>query len=1114
MTPVPNEGSGPASRQPAEETPLRQPGVPQELPSAAVQRLQGQLQDCEARLAELQRVAHIGYWNLDLGTDELVWSDEIYRIFGIQCGEFPGTNDAFLKFVPADERTAILRASEAAIRDHQPYAIDHQIVRTDGTIRVVHERGEVSYDAGGRPVRLFGTVQDVTEQTKAEQALRESEERYRRLFEDAGLGIFQSTPDGQIISANPAFAQMFGYASPEDVVAGVKDVATDLFVDPQRREVLLRRTISGEKRRQYENLYRRKDGSLFVGSLTVQAVRQAGGGLLRLEGFIEDITERKAAEDALRRSEERFRSLFEEAQDAIFICRDDDAILDANPAACELMGYSREELLGTRVPELIAPERRRPAGSTVQSELASGGQFEGLNLHRDGHRIPVEVRVSRLGEPGLGLALSVVRDITERKAAEQLLRQSEERYRTLVENSADWIWQTDEHGRFSYSSPQVHAVLGYSPAEVLGYTSFDFMPADRVQENRNSFRRAVDREPDATHCAFEAVARHRDGRLVDVEVSETPIRDETGRVIGYRGVTRDISERKRAEESLRRKLAVEEMVTRISARFIDVSAEEVDGEITGALEEIASFAGADVCYLNLYSRDGTVLDARYESGAVPRLTYTVEVGDSVADFGWAIAQLREGRIVDMPDMSHLPAEAAPLAQALLSYGVQAALTIPLIHTGRLLGSLGLNAAEPRRWPDEYRTLLTLVAHILGTVLARRQAEREREKLQAQLVQAQKMEAIGQLTAGVAHDFNNLLTVINGYIELLTAQTLPGDPRRDWADRIAEAGWRAADLTRQLLIFSRKQVTQPKILDLNAVVAEVGTMLHRIIGEDIQLKNSPGRRLWPVRADPTQVEQIIINLAANARDAMPSGGLLTIETANVVLDEQYIARHIDVQAGPYVLLAVSDTGVGMSEDVKRHLFEPFFTTKAAGKGTGLGLATVYGIVKQNGGQVWVYSEPGQGSTFKIYLPRAEQGVGRSTAYQPEAPSPRGTETVLLVEDDDGVRSLSCSLLAGLGYRVLEAADGHQAVRIAAEYPNDIHLLMTDVILPGLNGKELSVQLCRLRPGLKVLFVSGYTDDAIVHHGVLEPGVAFLQKPFNLDGLARRVRDALGGQPGMP
>jgi CheY-like chemotaxis protein len=246
--------------------------------------------------------------------------------------------------------------------------------------------------------------------------------------------------------------------------------------------------------------------------------------------------------------------------------------------------------------------------------------------------------------------------------------------------------------------------------------------------------------------------------------------------------------------------------------------------------------------------------------------------------------------------------------------------------------------------------------------------------------------------------------------------------------------------------------------------------------------------------------------------MPGGGRLTIETANVVLDQDYAARHIDVEPGAYVLLAISDTGAGMSEDVKRHLFEPFFTTKAAGKGTGLGLATVYGIVKQSGGHIWVYSEPGQGSTFKIYLPRAEQDVGQTVACQPEAPLPRGTETVLLVEDDDGVRSLSSSLLAGLGYRVLEAGDAQQAVRIAAESEDDIQLLITDVILPGMNGKELSVQLCGLRPGLKVLFVSGYTDDAIVHHGVLQRGVAFLQKPFNLVSLAQKVRDALGGSGG--
>jgi signal transduction histidine kinase/CheY-like chemotaxis protein len=465
--------------------------------------------------------------------------------------------------------------------------------------------------------------------------------------------------------------------------------------------------------------------------------------------------------------------------------------------------------------------------------------------------------------------------------------------------------------------------------------------------------------------------------------------------------------------------------------------------------------------------------------------------------------------VDVADVSQLPPEAAPLAHALMSYGVRSALTIPVIHEGFLIGGLGLFAQGQNRWPDEYRTLLTMVAHVLCNVLARRDAEQERQNLHTQFLQAQKMEAVGRLTAGVAHDFNNLLTVISGHAELLRSRLLPSDPHRQSAEKITLAGWRAADLTRQLLIFSRKQVTQQQALNVNAAVTETGQMLHRIIGEDIELTTILAADLWTVQADPTQIGQVIINLSTNARDAMPGGGQLTMETANVVLDSDYASIHLGVRPGEYVMLAVSDTGVGMTEEVKSHLFEPFFTTKEAGKGTGLGLPAVHGIVRQSGGHIWVYSEPGQGTTFKIYLPRTDKVAVAPTRTLAGGELLRGTETVLLVEDDRDVRDMFRGQLEDLGYRVLEASNANQAFKKVAEYMGDIQLLVTDVVLPGMNGKQLSEDLCEICPGMKVLFVSGYTDNVIAHHGVLDRGIAFLEKPFSCASLARKIREVLDG-----
>ncbi|TLY23306.1 MAG: response regulator [Nitrospirae bacterium] len=384
---------------------------------------------------------------------------------------------------------------------------------------------------------------------------------------------------------------------------------------------------------------------------------------------------------------------------------------------------------------------------------------------------------------------------------------------------------------------------------------------------------------------------------------------------------------------------------------------------------------------------------------------------------------------------------------------------------------------------------------------------ERKSLEAQLRQSQKMEAIGRLAGGIAHDFNNMLTVINGFSELMLLSLPVGDPHRNTAEHIRQAGEKAATLTRHLLAFSRQQVLQPRVLDLNAVVANMDTMLKRMIAEDIDLLTilSPGST--PVKADPGQIQQILMNLVVNARDAMPDGGRLTIETADVVLDTDYARRHVGVSPGRYVMLAVSDNGCGMDKQTQARIFEPFFTTKEEGKGTGLGLSTVYGIVKQSGGNIWVYSEPGRGTTFRIYLPRIEGVAEAIVPGKAQEPLPRGSETLLLVEDDAGVRKLAKTTLQTQGYTVLEAAQGEDAVRLSGQHEGLIHLMVTDMVMPEMSGRELAERLKPLRPNMKVLLTSGYTGKAMLHHGELDPGMAFLQKPFTPQTLARKVREVL-------
>jgi len=387
---------------------------------------------------------------------------------------------------------------------------------------------------------------------------------------------------------------------------------------------------------------------------------------------------------------------------------------------------------------------------------------------------------------------------------------------------------------------------------------------------------------------------------------------------------------------------------------------------------------------------------------------------------------------------------------------------------------------------------------------------DRRILEEQVILAQKMEAIGRLAGGVAHDFNNILTAIGGYTDLLLADLAPDDKRRRDVEEIHRAADRAAALTHQLLAFSRRQVLQPKVISLNALVPDIEKMLRRLIGEDILFATVLHPKAGNVRADPGQLEQVIVNLAVNARDAMPKGGRLTIETRNVELDESYTADHPNVKPGHYVMLAVTDTGVGMNEETRARIFEPFFTTKVRGKGTGLGLATVYGIVQQTGGHIWPYSEPEQGTTMRVYLPRV--GEPADPIEHPIETTPialRGTETILLVEDEAPVRSITRQLLQRNGYTVLEASDGQTALALVdgAQQGTHVDLLLTDVIMPGMSGRELAAELMARRPALRVLFMSGYTDDAVVRHGMLEPGLAYLEKPFRPPTLLRKVREVL-------
>ena len=891
--------------------------------------------------------------------------------------------------------------------------------------------------------------------TDAEELVRRTESRIRAVFEKSGEAISLTNAAGKTEYLTSSVSRLLGF-SPEEMGGRAP---RDLVVPEDRARLgaeLERMVRTGLRDLAIDFRVQHRDGSIrWIESLATNLLDDPD--VRAIVGNYRDVTAHRRSDEALREGRDRL----EEAQAIAHIgswssnLRPSSGVV-WSPECYRILGLP----VGTPVQvesffERVHPEDRERVRRARQAAVEADTPYD--IEHRierpDGRVCWVHQRavVERDAAGGAIRIGGTVQDITDRHVAGEALRASEERYRRIVEGTSEGVWMYDPAGITTFMNARMARMLGCTVAEAVGHSVYTFVAeADRplAKQRTERRRRGVVERGDFRF-------RRKDGTELWGLVQSSPLFDAAGRFEATLALVADVSQQRRSEEARARLAAIVE------------SSEDAILSVTP---------------------DGTITtwnvgaEKLYEYSAVEMVGKPIEVlrRASSLDEAGLLGDVARGEAVHQYETTRVRMNGTE---------VEVAVTL-----------------SPIRDP---RGMVVGVSSIERDLTSRRRAEAALRHKEEQFRQAQKMEAVGRLAGGVAHDFNNLLSVVLGYATLAVDDLKLGDPLREDLEQIVVAGERATDLTRQLLAFSRQQVLQPRVLDLNQTLAGMKSMLGRLLGEDIELSTSMALDAGRVLADPGQIEQVLMNLAVNARDAMPDGGQLTIETANVELDAAYVAVHLGVAAGEYVMLAVSDTGSGMDAATRARIFEPFFTTKEKGKGTGLGLSTVFGIVEQSGGHVGVYSEPGHGSTFKIYLPRTDRTADSTLAARLPAVI-GGAETILLVEDEEQVRAVACAILRRNGYHVLEGSNGGEAFLISRDFAGKIHLLLTDVVMPRMSGRKLAEELGPLRPDMRILFASGYTDDAIVHHGMVDAGVAFLQKPFTPDALLRKVREVLDGR----
>ncbi len=995
------------------------------------------------------------------------------RLFGWTREELLGKR---IDFVPPELMEESRRRIYRVLAGEPESHFETRRYTKTGEVIEVSLSGACYRDRDGRPLGLVASLRDITASKRAEEALRESEYRLRLTFDEAPIGAAMTDPDDfRFLRSNNQLCRFLGYTEDELKRLTFQQIThpEDLAADSDFIQRMLRGEIDHYSR---EKRYIRKDGQEVWGRLSISLVRDDTGAPLYFIPMVQDITDRKRAEAALRESEDRYRQLVEVSPDCVVVYQNDQLVF-ANPAAAAVLGAAdQKELLGKTIWEVVHPDfhqlaRNRIDRIATRDEVLPTVEYRYVRV--DGRPVDVEARARRFTYQGQPALLSVFSDVTERKRKEAALRESERKYEAILRNVQDGYYEVDLAGNFTFFNESNCRILGYPRVKMMGMNYRQYSDEENARKVYRVFNQVYRTGQPAESLDWQIT--RGDGSPAIIESSVSLRQDAEGNPIGFRGMVRDVTERKRSEEALR------------------------DSE--QRLSQIVNF--------------------------LPDATFVIDLEGKVIAWNQAIEDMTGIKAEDMLGQGDYE-------YALPFYGERRPVMIDLVikrdqgierqyqsikaEGDRLVSESFIPGLKPggAYLYNTARTLYDAEGRIVGAIESIRdvtdikRAEEEKAKLTVQIQQSQKMEAIGTLAGGIAHDFNNILAAVMGYADLALDNARAGRSTPRELEQVLEAAERAKSLVRQILTFSRKVEAHSHPMDLNRLVRRVAGMLERTIPKMIEIELRLSEDLRAIQGDDTQLEQVLINLGTNAVDAMPDGGQLLIETQDVFLGDEYCRTHMEVEPGRYVWLRVSDTGVGMDQQTISQIYDPFFTTKEVGRGTGLGLALVYGIVKDHGGHITCYSEAGSGTIFNIYLPALKTNAsGLETTPDVEKEITGGDETILVVDDEDSILEVARDLLERRGYTVVLASRGEEALEIYRERGRGIDLIILDLGMPGMGGHKTLKRLLELDPKVKVVIASGYSVNGLVKDSLAAGAAGYIGKPYRLHDMLHKVRDVLDG-----